>query len=187
MKDKDFNRVIASLEDAIAYLREIVRRTDSSLLTAWENRTNAPAAAAAREAERVAPKRKRERDLANEPKALRARVRAELRALAQALAEGDYDAAARSIPQAEGDPWDAARFAEEMRPYLEEHGELRFDAAAYRGHHTALRLAAPRLFRVQHTLLNAEGEEQGFIEGEVDLQGALDPEGPLVRVLGIRA
>ena len=114
-------------------------------------------------------------------------MRAELRALAQALAEGDYDAAARSIPQAESDPWDAARFAAEMRPYLEEHGELRFDAAAYRGHHTALKLAAPRVFRVQHTLLNADGEEQGFIEGEVDLQGALDPEGPLVRVLGIRA
>jgi len=43
------------------------------------------------------------------------------------------------------------------------------------------------VFHVQHTLLNADGEEQGFIESEVDLRGALDPEGPLARIVGIRA
>jgi hypothetical protein len=178
------------LEDAIAYLREIVRRTDSSLLTAWENLA-APAAAAAA-AQRVGartepvPRRKQQRDLASEPKALRARVHAELRAFVQALAEGDYEEAARSLLQGPGDEWDAARLAAEARHYLDAHGELRFDPARVRGHHTSVKLVGPRTFRAQHSLLDAAGDEQGFVEGEVDLRDAREPEGPLVRLLGIR-
>jgi len=176
------------LEDAIAYLRELVRRTDSSLLTAWENLA-APARGKpeARSTERApAPRRKQQRDLAHEPKALRARVTAELREFARALAEGHYEAAARGVQQPEGDSWDAARIAAEAASYVELHGELRFDAALQRGHHTSLTPAAPRVFRAQLSLLGIDGEEQGFIEGEVDLRGSPEPEGPLVRLLGIR-
>jgi len=43
------------------------------------------------------------------------------------------------------------------------------------------------VFRAQHSLLGADGEEQGFVEGEIDLREAREPEGPLVRLLGIRA
>jgi hypothetical protein len=178
------------LEDAIAYLREIVRRTDSSLLKAWENlaaQAALPAAAApARPVALPEPRRKRQRDLATEPKALRARVHAELRALVLALSNGDYEEAARSILQAEGDAWDGARLAAEVRHYLDVHGELRFDPAVVRGHHTSVRPIAPRLFRAQHSLLGLDGEEQGYLEGEVDLREERDPEGPLVRLLGIR-
>ncbi len=177
-----------ALEDAIAYLREIVRRTDSSLLTAWENLSASPAAAQARQSERAAPaaRRKQQRDLASEPKALRARVHAEMRALVQALADGDYEEAARSVLQAEGDLWDGARLAAEARHYLDAHGELRFDPALVRGHHTTVRPFAPRVFRAQHSLLGLDGEEQGFVEGEIDLRETREPDGPLVRLLGIR-
>ena len=179
------------LEDAIAYLREIVRRTDSSLLTAWENLAAPSAAAAAARAQAadraLAPRRKQQRDLASEPKALRARVHAELRALVQALADGDYEAAARSILQPPEDAWDSLRLAAEARHYLDVHGELRFDPALVRGHHTSVQLIAARVFRAQHSLLGADGEEQGFVEGEIDLREAREPEGPLVRLLGIRA
>jgi hypothetical protein len=180
-----------ALEDAIAYLRELVRRTDSSLLTAWENLAAlaAPAAAAERPSERAepVPRRKHQRDLASEPKALRARVHAELRAFVQALAESDYEEAARSLLQEPGDEWDSARLAAEARHYLDVHGELRFDPALVRGHHTSVKLVAPRVFRAQHSLLAADGEEQGFVEGEIDLREAREPDGPLVRLLGIRA
>lgn len=181
------------LEDAIAYLREIVRRTDSSLLKAWENlaaQAALPAPAAAAERSRPValpePRRKRQRDLATEPKALRARVHAEMRALVLALSDGDYEEAARSISQAPGDAWDGPRLAAEVRHYLDVHGELRFDPAVVRGHHTSVRPIAPRLFRAQHSLLGLDGEEQGFLEGEVDLREERDPEGPIVRLLGIR-
>ncbi|MFI5320454.1 MAG: DEAD/DEAH box helicase [Myxococcota bacterium] len=178
-----------ALEDAIAYLRELVRRTDSSLLAAWENLATPTAAAAGRDAARSvpAPRRKQPRDLASEPKALRARVHAELRALVHALADGDYDAAARSILQSEDDAWDAARLEAEARAYLAQHGELRFDPALVRGHHTSVQSVAPRIFRAQHSLLGADGDERGFVEGEIDLREAREPEGPLVRLLGIRA
>jgi hypothetical protein len=177
------------LEDAIAYLREIVRRTDSSLLAAWEN-LSAPALPAALppdvRAAPPAPRLRQPRDLAKEPKALRARVHAELRVFVQALADGDYEEAAGSLRQIESDPSDAVRLAREARGYLDVHGELRFDPAALRGHHTTVSPVAPRVFRVQHSLLDADGEEQGYVEGEVDLRDARDPEGPLVRLLGLR-
>jgi hypothetical protein len=178
------------LEDAIAYLREIVRRTDSSLLAAWESLAT-PAAGAlpgatAPAAPPVAPRKKPQRDLATDPKALRARVHAELRAFVQALAEGEYEEAARSIRQGESEAWDGVRLAAEVRHYQGAHGEIRFDPARVRGHHTTVKGIAPRVFRAQHALLDAEGEEQGFVEGEVDLREARDAEGPLVRLLGIR-
>jgi hypothetical protein len=180
-----------ALEDAIAYLREIVRRTDSSLLAAWENLAApaAPTPGQARPAERApipAQRQRPPRDLAHEPKALRARVTAELRELARALAEGDYEAAARSVKQSEDDPWDAGRLASEAAAYADVHGELRFDPALQRGHHTNLTAVAPRVFRAQLSLLGIDGEEQGIIEGEVDLRGTPAPEGPLVRLLSIQ-
>jgi hypothetical protein len=179
-----------ALEDAIAYLREIVRRTDSSLLAAWESLAAQAAAATPGlpPAERAEPaaRRKPQRDLAHEPKALRARVHAELRALVQALAEGDYEEAARSLRQTPGDEWDAARIAQEARHYRDVHGELHFAPALVRGHHTSVQAIAPRLFRAQHSLLGPDGEEQGCVEGEIDLRGAREPEGPLVRLLAIR-
>ena len=79
-----------------------------------------------------------------------------------------------------------ARLAREAREYLAAHGEIRFDAALVHGHHTSVQLIAPRVFRAQHSLLDDAGEEQGFVEGEVDLREARDPEGPLVRLLGLR-
>ncbi len=169
-----------ALEDAIAYLRELVRRTDSSLLKEWESRVSAPAAAAPEPAPKA-----RVRDLASEPNALRARVRAEVRALLRALAEGDYEEAARSVRQGDADAWDAVRLAHALHPFLSEYGELRFDPAAQRAHHTSLKLVAPRVFRVQQTLLDPRGEEHWYLEGEIDLREAPEPAGPLVRLLSI--
>jgi hypothetical protein len=177
------------LEDAIATLREVVRRTDSSLLAAWESLAAAPVPPRAQGALPAPPPRRAPRDLANDTKALRARVHAELRAFVQALAEGDTDAAARGVRQEEGDAWDADRLAEALRAYVAVHGELRFDPARVRGHHATLKPVAPRVFRAQLALLDADGEEQGYIEGEVDLRDAraAREDGPLVRLLGIRA
>jgi superfamily II RNA helicase len=179
-----------ALEDAIAYLREIVRGTDSSLLAAWEGLA-APTAVAAVAApppasEAATARRRPPRDLAHDAKALRARVHAELRAFVRALAEADYDEAAKHIRQDEADPWDGVRIAAELRPYLEAHGELRFDPAAGRGHHTTVKQFAARLYRVQHTLLGEHGVPQGWIDGEVDLREGAQPEGPLVRIVAIQ-
>jgi hypothetical protein len=166
------------IHDILAYLRTLIARVDSSLLEEWESllhprapRREAPAAPAAA------------LDLALTPRAFRARVRSELHALVAALAEGDYEEAARCVRQDPDDPWDAERFARELAPFLAEHGRIVFDPEARKAHWAVLKPAGPRRFEVAQALLDPEGENLWAVHGEVDLRGQKDPEEPLVRVL----
>jgi superfamily II RNA helicase len=160
------------VHDILAYLRTLIARVDSSLLEEWESLLHPAAQAARAEPPRL--------DLALTPQALRARVRSELHALVRALAQGDYEEAARWVRQDPGDPWDAARFARELAPLLAEHGGIVFDPEARKAHYAVLKPTGPRSFDVAQALLDARGENLWAIHGEVDLAGA--PEGPLVRV-----
>jgi superfamily II RNA helicase len=166
------------VHDAVAYLRALVRGVDSSLAVAWEELA-APAAAAGAAAA-AAPF-----DLALAPRALAARVRAELHALVRVLARGEWEEAPRLVAQGEGEPWDAARFRAALAPFLEEYGELWFTPAARQARLTHLRPAEPRVFDVAHTLVDPQGDSSWAIHGRVDLRGERDPEGPLLQVLRI--
>jgi hypothetical protein len=166
------------VHDVIAYLRTLVRGVDSSLATAWEGLVaGTPAEAAGAGA---APPF----DLALHPRALAARVRAELHALVRALAAGEFEEAPRLVAQSD-DPWDAERFREVLAPFLAEYGGLRFDPEARQARHTRLRPVEPRVFDAMQALLDPEGEALWAIHGRVDLRGERDPEGPIVQVLRI--
>ena len=120
------------------------------------------------------------------PKAFQARVRTELQRLVRALAHGDYEEAARWVRQGEDEPWDAARFAAELAPFLAVHERVAFDPAARRADQTVLKSVAPLVFRVQHVLPDPAGEGTGYLEGEIDLRGgAAESESALVRLLAI--
>jgi hypothetical protein len=167
------------IHDVIAYLRTLVHGVDSSLATAWEGLVaGAPAAAAA------GPGAPPPFDLALHPRALAARVRAELHALVRALAAGELEEAPRLVAQSD-DPWDAERFREALAPFLAEHGGIRFDPEARQARHTRLRPLEPRVFDATQALLDPEGEPLWAIHGRVDLRGERDPEGPIVQVLRI--
>ena len=176
-----------ALHDVLAYLRELVRHTDASLLAEWEARASGkeappraglPAAPSEPQAERAAE--------ALSPRAFQARVRTELQSLVRALAHGDYEEAARWVRQEPDDAWDAARFAAELAPFLAAHERVAFDPAARRADQTVLRSVAPLLWRVQHVLPDPAGEGSGYLEGEIDLRGGAGAgEGALVRLLGI--
>jgi hypothetical protein len=171
-----------ALQDVLAYLRELVRHTDASLLQEWEAR------AAGREGPPQAAGLPAARSEANRPgtRAFQARVRAELQSLVRALAHGDYEEAARWVREDADDPWDAARFARELAPFLAVHERVAFDPRARRADQTVLRSIAPLVWRVQHVLPDASGENTGYLEGEVDLRGgAAGGEGALVRLLAI--
>jgi hypothetical protein len=169
------------VHEILAYLRTTVARVDSSLLEEWENLLHpAPAAPAAAPAPPPPPA-----DLALTPKAFQARVRAELQSVVRALAEGDYEEAVRGVRQDPADPWDAARFADALAPFLAAHGHVRFDPRARRAHHTLLHVLRPRVWRVQQILPDPAGDDDWCLEGEIDLRGELDPEVPLVRLLAI--
>jgi superfamily II RNA helicase len=167
------------VHDAIATLRTLVRGVDSSLATAW-----AELVAAGPEAQGAAPAR-RSFDLAQAPRPLAARVRAELHALLRALARGEWEEAARLVAQEESDAWDAARLREALLPFLAEHAELRAGPEARQSRLTQLREAEPRVFEVTHGLLDAEGDAVWALHGRVDLRGELDPEGPMLHLVRI--
>jgi hypothetical protein len=164
------------LHDAIAYLRTLVRGVDSSLVAAWEDLA-APAVADARPAARPPP------DLAQQQRALTARVRAELHALVRALSRGEWEEAVRLVVP---DPaWDAEGFRAALEPFLAEHAELRFTPDARQARHTRLHAVEPRVFDATQVLVDPEGDLSWAIHGRVDLRGDRDPAGPLVRVLRI--
>jgi superfamily II RNA helicase len=172
------------LFEASAYLRDLVRRTDSSLLQEWESRT---AAAAAPLPEAVRPP-KRARDLATRPEALRARDRAEMHQIVRCVAEGDLEAATFEVRQEVGDAWNQDRLAEALAPFLEEHRAVRFDAEARRTDRTVIRETGPRQWIVQQALLDADDGDAWMIEGDVDLREETgEPLGPLVHLIAIRA
>lgn len=165
--------------DVLAYLRTMIARVDSSLLEEWESLLHPRAAkgAAAEPPPRL--------DLALTPKAFRARVRSELHALVSALAEGDYEEAARWIRQDPGDPWDEARFASELAPFLAEHGRIALHPEARRAHYVVLKPAGPRRWDVAQALLDPLGESDWALHGDIDLRNEVDPDQPLVRLLRI--
>ena len=112
-------------------------------------------------------------------------MRAELQALVRALAAGDFEEAARCVRQDPHDPWDAARFAAELAPFLAAHERVRFDPAARRADQTVLHSVAPLLWSVQQVLPDPSGDDSWCLEGAIDLRGEPDTEGPLVQIRGI--
>jgi hypothetical protein len=171
------------IHDILAYLRSIITRVDSSLFEEWERQLH-PEVEPIAAAEAPPPPKL---DLALTPKAFRARVRSEMRELVRALSERDYREAARWVRQDPDDPWDAARFAEALAPFHEEHERILFDPAARQAHRTAIRQTAPRVWEVQQVLADPEGDDIWSVQGEIDLTGEISPDHPLVRVRGIAA
>jgi hypothetical protein len=163
------------VHDILAYLRTLIARVDSSLLEEWESLLHPAKPGPAAEPLPTL-------DLALTPRAFRARVRSELHALVRALADGDYEEAARWVREDPGDPWDAARFARELAPFLAEYGEIVFDPEARKAHYAVLKPSGPRTFEVAQALLDPRGDNLWALHGEIDLRGEHASEGPLVRL-----
>jgi superfamily II RNA helicase len=167
--------------DVLAYLRGTLERVDSSLLEAWE-KLLAPEPAAAEPARAVAP---RPFDLAEHPKALHARIRADLHALVRALAARDFEEAATCVRHEEGDAWPAARFEQAVAPFFAERGDVVWTPAARAQHLTLIREVGHRVWDATQVLVDREGDNDWCIRARVDLAGGPPPEGPLVRVVGV--
>ncbi|MCB9675688.1 MAG: DUF3516 domain-containing protein [Alphaproteobacteria bacterium] len=163
------------LLDVAGYLRALLARVDDSLVSAWEVLT------AGGEEDDAA-----ERPLWTDPRALRARIRAELHALVHALAEGDWEEAAALVR--DDSEWDAAAFEAAIAPYVEERGPVRFDARVRQGWTTVFEAETAQRWTVRQILVDDDEEDDAWsIDGVVDLSGDADPSGPLVRILAIGA
>jgi hypothetical protein len=161
--------------DVLAGLRLILREVDSSLLDEWESLKDP----SLRGAEALAP-RPRVITLADDPRALAARVRADLHRVVRALAVRDYEGAARLLAPGEAEAWTPERFAEALAPYWAEHKAILTTPEARRPHLTRIDDSGPRQFRVQHQLRDPEGDDDWALACTVDLTEARSEAEPLL-------
>jgi superfamily II RNA helicase len=159
--------------DVLAELRVLLREVDSSLLDEWESMKE-PRVAGTRTALAARPY-----DLAEDPRALAARVRAELHHLVKALAARDYEKAGLLVVAGD-EPWTTPRLTEAMAPYWAAHKALLATPAARRPSLTRLDDLGPRRWRVQQTLLDPEGEEDWSLDCIVDLTDEKPDGAPLI-------
>jgi superfamily II RNA helicase len=177
------------VEDIIAHLRAMLREVDSSLVDEWESLKQGRAGIGVA-AEAGAGEATRRVDLADDPKALAARIRVDLHRLMKALSARRYDeavaalrapaaaegemegaAAGAAAGAADGSPWTAARFEEALAPYWAEHGSIAVTPFARRPSNTVIQPLGPRRWRAQQRLIDAEGDEDWTLDCIVDLSG----------------
>jgi hypothetical protein len=162
--------------DIIGYLRAMLGMVDSSLLTEWEKLLHGEDA-------NQAP---RAVDISEDKKVFFARIRAELHAMARALANRDWEEAAACT---KGNTWGPEDFERAIAPFIAETGGVRFDHAARLGSYTRIAPNGAHRWDVRQVLLPLEGEEEDIgawaITGRVDLRENTNPEGPLIEVLAV--
>lgn len=145
------DRRTEELEELIAWLGDLVRRTDSSLLDEWERLSDPDAAleavADAEEGDAPPP------PVTADPRVFRALVRGALFRRVELVARERWGAlAALGDVDAEGDAWTADRWADAVEPYFDDHDDVGTGPAA-RG---------PALFQVTPgTAADAHGPAAG--------------------------
>jgi len=166
------------VDDALAFLFATLKQVDSSLLEEWEALRDGVTPVAA------APAAPRKKDLADNPRQLTARARAELHRLVSLLARQRYEDAAEALGEDSG--WDKDSLEEALAPFLAEHPALDATPKARTSEWTRVDQDAPRRWRFRQTLHDAEGPTGWWLEGVVDLEGRLDVDGALVKLEGVR-
>jgi superfamily II RNA helicase len=170
------------LEDLIMHLRGVVRGVDSSLVDEWE-RLRDPAGAA-RKAAAAAAVEALPKALWEDPKRLGARVRAELHALVKFLADRRWEEAAAAVHDPEA-KWTPSAVEEELKAYFAEHPGIDTTPRSRRPQHTRMVEEGPRRYRVQHKLLDPEGDEDWMVEALVDLSEPGSEERPLLQLVRV--
>jgi hypothetical protein len=166
-----------AVHDAIAFFRVMLERIDATLLADWQ------AILSGERPDLVAePEGEVYYDLAHDPKALRARIRAELHRLVRALAARDYEEAALLLRPDPDEGWDAERLEGALAPYYEEFDEIVFTPRARQPRYTEVRPLGERRFRVQQVIVDPEDHGLWCLRGEVEIPARGEPEGPLFRL-----
>jgi hypothetical protein len=166
------------LTDIVSYLRATLQRVDTTLVQEWESLLAPP------EGEERAAEREVAYDVARDPKALRARIRAELHLLVKALADRDYFEAVNLVQSGE-EAWTEERFERALTPFYAEHERIVFDQTARYTDKTQIEEQAPHVYRARQILVDATGENSWYIEAEVDVQNGLPTDQPLLKLLNV--
>jgi len=159
------------VEAIAAWLRDVVRGVDSSLIDEWERMQGlAPSSAAASAAE------EKPYHLADDRRGLTIRVRTELHRLLKAVATKDHEAAAACVRPG----WSAEEIAEAMAPYWEEHASIDLTPNARKAHNTILTETGPRQWNAVQKIVDPTGEADWTIECSIDLREWVDDGAPIL-------
>ncbi|MEE2674378.1 MAG: DUF3516 domain-containing protein [Myxococcota bacterium] len=167
--------------DVIGYLRSVVGGVDSSLLQEWQSLLEP--GALPREATPDAPPPRR--DPTADPRAFRARVRAEMHQFVRDLAAGRYEEATRRVRQVPGDEWSPARLEAALAPFFADYDRILFDPPARQAHWTRIDEREPRIFEIHQVLLDDQGDNLWNVEGVVDLREEPPADSPWVALRAI--
>lgn len=176
----------AEVRELEAYLGQLLRAVDSSLLDAWEKmRDPGHAETVVAEPTRTAPP-----DLTRDRPAFLAQVRAKAFAFLRALAAGAFDEAVAALDEAacaepldaEGLPWTAERLEALLAEYRASHEGPRLDPEGRNTRHTYAepKPDVPDVLLVQQMLVDAEGDNDWVAEFEVDLAASREQQRPVM-------
>ena len=175
-----------SVYDIQGYFRSVLERTDTSLIEEWESMLH-PELKLDEEKQEEARRELRLYELFHDPKAFKARVRAELHQIVREFAQQNWEDAAYSIwrdpenPESE-ENWTPEELEAAMAPYFAEYGELIFSHEARRSRLTRIHSTGNRTWEVSQVLVDPEGDNLWAIKGEIDLRDLSHLEGMLVRL-----
>ena len=187
------------VDEVTLTLASLVRGVDASLLEEWQALRDpdapVPAAGAEVAGAEVAeigggtPLRGGPADLLRDPRALQARVRADLHRLLGALSRKDYEDAALALRPAdeEGNPaWTAERLGAAMSGFYEDHRGIVTTPAARHPTNTVLTAAADgdgKRWDIQQRLIDPDGHDDWAIHATVDLGRGIPNDGPLIELV----
>jgi len=152
------------LDDVIAWLGELTRQVDSSLLDEWEKLA---AGADSGPTEPVRPSLDADvRPVTGNPRAFRVLVRNAMFRRVELIARRDWAA----LGELEADSgWDADAWREAMTPYFDEHAELRTDADARGPGLLMIDDSSPGTWQVRQILHDPQGYHDWALLATVDL------------------
>ncbi|HWH33358.1 MAG TPA: DUF3516 domain-containing protein [Egibacteraceae bacterium] len=167
-----------ALQDLEAWLGELVRQTDSSLLDEWEALSDpAKLAQAAQRVEQGPP------PVTANPRAFRVLVRNALFRRVELAARRRW----HELGELDGEHgWPADAWREALQGYFAEHGEIGTGPDA-RGPKLFMVEEAPRAWRVRQILDDPAGDHDWAITAEVDLAASDEAGVAVVRVTGVGA
>ena len=172
------------------YLRDLVRRVDSSLLEEWE-RMRDPDFQPAGAPEPAAPGRDEPVDVTRDARAFTAAIRTRVFALLRAWSIGDDEAALEVLDTARdraGEDWTAERLARARETFTAENGGLRLDPEGRNRRHTYTQPSDDgATWRVDQMLVDAEGHNDWVAEIEVDLAASRAAAEPVIRLLRLES
>ncbi len=176
------------LLDVVSYLRSMLENVDTSLLEEWESLLHPEVRIEHHGDSRAAHRDLALAELTADPKVFAARVRAELHGLVRALAASDWEAAGTAVRSDPGDPegpWTPERLEAALRPFLERHGKIVFDARARLADATNIIPAGHLRWEVTQVLHDPGEENLWCAAGIVDLAAPDALDGPLVTLVRV--